>query len=66
MCISPLIFFIGFILTKLFRATFWELAPIFAMLGVRMSLVMASVMNVMMTAVPPEKARMASRTIRTL
>jgi len=67
MCIGPIIFSTAlYLLSHLeIGVSFWELAPILAMLGIGMGLVMAPAMNVMITAVPPQKAGMASGTIRT-
>ncbi len=67
MCIGPIIFATSlYLLSHLkINVRFWDLAPILAMLGTGMGLVMAPAMNVMITAVPPQKAGMASGTIRT-
>ncbi len=67
MCAGPIIFSTALYLLSHLKidVSFWELAPILAMLGTGMGLVMAPAMNVMITAIPPQKAGMASGTIRT-
>jgi len=67
MCLGPIIFSFGLYLLSDLKidVKFWEIAPVFSMLGVGMGLLMAPAMNVMMTAVPQQKAGMASGTIRT-
>ncbi len=67
MCLGPIIFSLALLLLSDLDVDvrFWEIAPVFSMLGIGMGLVMAPAMNVMITAVPPEKAGMASGTIRT-
>ncbi len=67
MCVGPILFATSlYLLSHLkINVRFWDLAPILAMLGTGMGLVMAPAMNVMITAVPPQKAGMASGTIRT-
>ncbi len=67
MCVGPVMFATGlFLLSKVeVDVTYWELAPIFVVLGSGMGLLMPAAMNVMMSSVPAEKAGMASGTIQT-
>ncbi len=67
MCLGPIFFSAGLYLLRDLEVDvgFWELAPIFSILGVGMALVMPVAMNVAMTAVPQRKAGMASGTIQT-
>jgi MFS family permease len=67
MCVGPIIFSTGlYFLSDLdVDVKFWELAPIFSVVGMGMALVMPVAMNVVMTAVPQRKAGMASGTIQT-
>jgi len=67
MCLGPVMFGLGlYLLSGVDQTvTYWELAPILAILGSGIGLIMPPAMNVMMSAVPPEKAGMASGTIQT-
>ncbi len=67
MGIGPVLFAIGlYMLGGVPKdVTFWELARIFLVLGSGMGFIMPVAMNVMMTAVPPEKTGMASGTFMT-
>ncbi len=67
MCLGPVMFGIGlYLLSGVDQTvTYWELAPILAILGSGIGLIMPPAFNVMMSAVPPEKAGMASGTIQT-
>jgi len=67
MCIGPIVFSVGLHLLNDLDVDikFWELAPIFFVLGVGMALVMPVAMNVTMTAIPQRKAGIASGTIQT-
>ncbi len=67
MCLAPIVFSLGLMmLTDIgVNDDFWSLALPFAMLGAGVGMMMPAAMNVMMSAVPPEKAGMASGTFQT-
>ncbi len=67
MSVGPVLFATGlYLLGNVPKdVTFWELARIFMVLGSGIGFIMPVAMNVMMTAVPPEKTGMASGTFMT-
>ena len=68
MCIGPLFFVAGLIYLTGIKAnvTYWEMVPGLALLGIGMGMVMSPAMNVVMSAVPPQKAGVANGVMRTM